>query len=254
MKKIIISSAIGAAMLLAVSQAQANNTFGIDLSSFQGSPNWSSVKANGAYFAFAKATEGNYYRDADFVSNMNNGKAAGVRMAAYHFARPDTTCPSVQASYFYSFAGGYTIADKKSIQPMLDFETYNGVACSEGTYTAWCNDFQTDFQTHVSWKVYMQLYTSACAGACDLIEYNDAGGIALGAFIADYDGENLYTGNPWGSCDCCNMWIVGCGTGGWTYWQVCSNGSIGGVSGACDFDAYVGTVAELDTWQGIGGE
>lgn len=84
-----------------------------------------------------------------------------------------------------------------------------------------------------------------------LCEYDKSGGIYLSAWIADCDGKNLYTGNPWGNCDCCNAWVTGCGTGNWTYWQVSSTGRIGGVSGNCDFDAYNGTLAELEPWQGV---
>src|SRR5436305_11355084 len=62
---------------------------GIDVSSYQGSGvNWSSVKASGRTFAWAKATEGVTINDSTFAGNENNGKAAGLIMGAYHFAHP----------------------------------------------------------------------------------------------------------------------------------------------------------------------
>src|SRR5579863_3641968 len=186
----IIASVL--AMSLVTEHAQANNTFGIDVSSFQGSINWSSVHSNGANWAFAKATEGNYYEDAYFKSNMSNGKAAGLQMGAYHFARPDVDCPSTDANYFWNFAGGYITADGKSIYPMLDFETFGGYDC-EGNYTAWMNAWANDVKAKTSNFLRPVIYCSACSGACDLIEYDKSGGIQLSAFIADYDGENLYT-------------------------------------------------------------
>ena len=70
-------------------QAQANNLFGIDVSSYQGSITWSSVQAAGISFAWAKATEGLGYQDAYFIGNQNDGKAAGVYMGAYHYAHPE---------------------------------------------------------------------------------------------------------------------------------------------------------------------
>ena len=109
-------------MAYAADQAQANNLFGIDVSNNNGSVNWTTVYGNGPRFGFAKATEGNYYEDADFKANMNNGKAAGLQMGAYHFARPDIDCVSTDANYFWNFAGGYIIADGKSLDPMVDFE------------------------------------------------------------------------------------------------------------------------------------
>ena len=238
------------AMSLATEHAQANNTFGIDVSSYQGSINWSSVHSNGAVWAFAKATEGNYFEDGDFNANMNNGKAAGLQMGAYHFARPDVDCPATDANYFWNFAGGKITNDGKTLYPMLDFETFGGSAC-EANYTAWMNTWANDVKAKTSHFLHPVIYCSACSGACDLIEYDKSGGIQLSAWIADYDGENLYTGNPWGSCDCCNAWVTGCSTANWTYWQVSSTGSIGGVSGSCDFDAYNGTAAQLKSWQGV---
>jgi len=52
------------------------------------------VHSCGAQFAFAKATEGNYYHDSSFTYNMSNGKAAGMQMGAYDFARPDLISPA----------------------------------------------------------------------------------------------------------------------------------------------------------------
>src|SRR5439155_18692931 len=92
------------ALSVAVERAQANNLFGIDVSHYQGSPNWSSVHSCGAQYAFAKATEGNYYHDASFNYNMANGKAAGMQMGAYDFARPDLFSPATEANYFWAFA------------------------------------------------------------------------------------------------------------------------------------------------------
>lgn len=249
--KASVKLTIAASVLaLGAGSAQANNLFGIDVSSYQGSIGWSSVKANGAYYAFAKATEGTYYIDAYFSGNMSNGKAAGMQMGAYHFARPDTTCPSSQANYFWNKAGGTIVADGKSIYPMVDFETFNGVTCV-ANYTAWFNSWSSDVKAKTSHFLHPVIYCSAGTGACDLIEYDKSGGITLSAWIANYNGENLYTGNPWSCCTCCNAWVTGCSGGNWTYWQVSSTGRIGGVSGNCDFDAYAATLADLISWQGV---
>ena len=94
----IVAAAVATAFVC--QQAQANNLFGIDVSSYQGSPNWSTVHSQGANFAFVKATEGNYYEDPDFKSDMVNGKAAGLQMGAYHCCRPDIDCVSTEANYF----------------------------------------------------------------------------------------------------------------------------------------------------------
>jgi lysozyme len=239
------------ALSLGATSVRANNTthslFGIDVSSFQGYITWTAVHANGADFAFAKATESTGYTDADFAGNMSRGKSAGMQMGAYHFAHPESTCPSSQVNHFWSVAGGEISADGKSIMPMVDCEVFSGVTCGEGTYTGWYNDFNTDLNNKTSLNLRTIIYVSAC-NACNL---NSA--ITLGAWIADYNGGNLYTGNPWTTCCSCSAaWgSSACNNDTWSYWQVSSSGSIGGVSGSCDFDAYNGTLAELKSWQGV---
>ena len=243
--KVSVKLAVAASILgLGLGSAQANNLFGIDVSSYQGSPNWSSVYSCGARYAFAKATEGNYYTDPYFNGDMNNGKSAGLQMGAYHFARPDEHCVSTEANYFWSFAGGKITADGKSIFPMVDFEVYNGHDC-QSSYTAWFNTWSSDVKAKTSHYLHPVIYSSAGAGMCDL-----STSCTLSAWVANYNGENLYTGNPWSCCTGCNY--VDPGTkNNWTYWQVSSTGSICGISGGVDFDAYPATLADLKSWQGV---
>jgi len=244
-------SIVAAVTLLAVAGARANNTtrslLGVDVSHYDGSINWTSVYGDGVRYAFAKATENNNFIDADFSGNMSRGKAAGVKMGAYHFAHADTTCPSVQANYFWAKAGSQMITDGKSIMPMVDFETFNGVACSEGTYTTWFNDFNIDLDAKTTATIRSVIYVSACS-ACHLTS-----AIKLGADIACYNGQNLYTGNPWSTCCSCSAaWgSSSCNNNTWTYWQVSDTGSITGIPVGCDLDAYNGTLAELTSWQGV---
>src|SRR4051794_34611703 len=86
----------------------AARPLGIDVSSYQGTITWPNVAAAGISFAWAKATEGTGYQDAYFVGNQNNGKAAGVLMGAYHYARYDlhtgTAGATAEANYFWDFA------------------------------------------------------------------------------------------------------------------------------------------------------
>src|SRR5579871_2192017 len=82
-----------ALLLLFHGRAQAQRPIGIDVSSYQGQPNWGSVHGAGIVFAWAKATEGTYGIDGDFTYNEGNGKAAGIYLGAYHFARPDLDSP-----------------------------------------------------------------------------------------------------------------------------------------------------------------
>jgi lysozyme len=250
MKQVKKVMAIAAAMaLLGVTQTKANNTthslFGIDVSNFQGFVTWSSVHGNGADFAFAKATEGTTFTDADFSGNMSRGKGAGMQMGAYHFARPANNCVSPEANHFWAVAGGQITADGKSLFPTLDLEVFSGHSC-QNSYTDWANQWAADVKAKTSHFLRPVIYISAC-NACFLNS-----GITLSAWIADYNGQNLFTGNPWSTCCSCDVWDGGrCNSNTWTYWQVSSSGSIGGVSGNCDFDAYNDTLALLKSNQGV---
>jgi lysozyme len=248
---IIPASVIAAALAMgyATDVAQANNLFGIDVSNNNGSVNWSSVYANGARYAWAKATEGNYFQDGYYNGNMTSGKSAGMKMGAYDFVRPDTDCVSTDVNYFWSFAGGKIVNDGKTISPACDYEV-SGSSCQPND-TAWANTWGSDVKAKTTLTMKPVLYCSA-SFACNFIEYDKSGGIQLSPWIANYNGGNLYTGNPWETYSCCNAWTTGCGSGGWQFWQVSSTGSIGGVSGGCDFDAYVGgSVTTLQNTFGV---
>jgi lysozyme len=239
-----IALVAGLALLGAV-EAKANNTthslLGIDVSSYQGYVTWTSVYGDGVRFAFAKATEGTSWSDADFAGNISRGKGAGVQMGAYHFCHPEANCVSPESNHFWAKAGGTIVADGKSIFPMLDLEVFGGHSC-QSSYTDWANTWGSYVDGKTSLSLRPVIYISAC-NACYLNS-----GINLGAAIACYNGQNLYTGNPWSTCTSCNVWG---GSNAWTYWQVSSSGRVGGISGNVDLDAYNGTLAELKSWQGI---
>ncbi|EEF61845.1 glycoside hydrolase family 25 protein [Pedosphaera parvula] len=240
------SLALAAAVAMSVGSqsAQANNLLGIDVSSYQGSPNWTSVAGCGPKYAFVKATEGNYYQDSVYNSDMSNGKAAGLQMGAYDFCRPDQISPATEANYFWAFAGSKITTDGKSLYPMADFEVFGGHVGAT-TYTAWFNAWSADVKAKKTTFMHPVIYCSAGTGACDLNT-----GITLSAWIANYNGGNLYTGHPWTCCTSCNAWGPGTGNN-WTYWQVSSTGAICGISGNVDLDAYPLSLSELIAYQGL---
>ncbi len=235
------------AMAFVPGRAQANNILGIDVSAYQGSSiNWSSVKADGVVFAFARATTGyNYSEDSTYPGNMSRGKAAGVYMGAYEFSHLYANTPSQEATYFWNYAGGYIKADNKSLDPMVDFEVFSGHD-GASSYTAWFNAWSTDVKGKTSSFMHPVIYASICAGMCDLTT-----SCTLSQWAASYNGENLYTGNPWNTCKSCN-YVDPNTSSGWTYWQVSDTGRISGISGNVDLDAYPLSAADLIAYQGVG--
>jgi GH25 family lysozyme M1 (1,4-beta-N-acetylmuramidase) len=97
---------------------------GIDESSFQHPAgariSWRSVARAGYRFAFIKATEGTYYVNPYFKADAAAAKAAGLLVAAYHFANPADSGGTAQADYALSH-GGYH-ADGRTLRLILDIE------------------------------------------------------------------------------------------------------------------------------------
>jgi autotransporter-associated beta strand protein len=232
--------------LIGILPVMAQRPLGIDVSSYQGAGvNWSSVKSSGRIFAWAKATEGTYDDDADFVGNENNGKAAGMVMGAYHFARPDLNSPATEESFFWAQAGNYILADGKTLMPMLDLETFNGVV-GASSYSAWANTWCDDVvvsAANLGVTVKPFLYSSSCH-----FSYFDSSVSQWISDVANYgsvDGTaDPQSGTPWSSCAADDPW----GSSIWHVWQYASaapDGTVPGVSGACDVDVFNGTATQF---------
>ena len=83
---------------------------GVDVSSYQGTINWSSARADGITFGFAKATEGETIADSTFAGNWAGMKAAGVVRGAYHFFHPNESA-TAQADFVLSKVGTLEAGD-----------------------------------------------------------------------------------------------------------------------------------------------
>jgi lysozyme len=247
MNKSSTCAAVLAAACVVTTSARATRPLGVDVSAYQGgSINWSSVYSDGVRFAFSRATTGyDYSEDSTYPNNMTRGKAAGVLMGAYHFSHCYANTPASEATYFWNYAGSKIVKDGKSLDPMVDFEVFSGHD-GASSYTAWFNDWSADVKAKTSNFMHPVLYASACGGMCDLTT-----ACTLSQWVANYNGENLYTGGPWNECTSCNYVDHG-GSANWTYWQVSDTGSITGISGHVDLDTYNGTLANLDPYQGVG--
>ncbi len=228
-----------AALALALGAGQAEARLdGIDVSRWQGTINWTSVKGAGYTFAWAQSTRGTYLTNNNFIANMNNGKAAGVIMGAYHFAHPATNSPATEANAFWNVAGPYIKADGKTLMPMLDIEEFNGHVGAT-SYSDWANQWYNNIvgkATAAGVSVKPMLYSSACFMA----NFNSSCS-QFGSFIANYSGDPN-TGTPWSACSSANFW----GGGAWNFWQYSQTGSVPGISGAVDLDVFNGT--SLTPW------
>ena len=93
--------------------------FGVDLSSYQGTVDWTTLKDQGVDFAFIKATEGSLLQDTRFSANWTGAAEAGIPAGAYHFLSYDSP-GETQADNFISVVP----ATQGSLPPVVDIEFY----------------------------------------------------------------------------------------------------------------------------------
>ncbi len=121
-----LTPALGASGGGAISGAAASvvRARGIDVASFQhpagAKINWRLVARAGYRFAFIKSTEGTYYANPYFKADAAAAKAAGLLVAAYHFANPASSNGTAQADYALSH-GSYH-PDGRTLRLVLDIE------------------------------------------------------------------------------------------------------------------------------------
>lgn len=124
----------------------AGQPLGLDVSSWQGTVNWSDVKNKGARFAYVKATEGVSYRSGTYSAQYSGAASVGLLRGAYHFALPDESDGATQARFFVNNGGGWS-ADGITMPPALDIEDnpYAGLGKCYGMSPAqlatWVRDF-----------------------------------------------------------------------------------------------------------------
>ncbi len=93
--------------------------FGVDVSSYQGEVDWSTLADQGVVFAFCKATEGSTHVDPTFRQNWANAQAAGVLVGAYHFFSYDSP-GEMQAENFIAQVPVVV----GTLPPVVDIEFY----------------------------------------------------------------------------------------------------------------------------------
>ena len=230
--RLAAGAAVGFLMFMASPSATraATQALGIDVSNYQGTINWNSVAGTGISFAWAKATEGVSYTDRYLQNNEQNGTAAGVSIGAYDFAHPELNTPLAEAQYFVNYASQYGAFQGGHLAPALDLETGNGAHVGASSLGAWVSAWCTDVYdlTGARPVVYTgttyasMLNSSASANPlwlADWIYSVPAPGSAPGESIS-----------PWST---------------WTFWQYSDTGSVSGISGRVDLDAYNGSFAAM---------
>ncbi|MBK3527214.1 peptidoglycan-binding protein [Streptomyces sp. MBT70] len=122
---------------------------GLDVSAYQESVDWSAVAADGAAFAYVKATESTTYISSRFSQQYDGAAAVGLIRGAYHFARPDKSSGSAQADYFVDHGGGWK-PDGRTLPGVLDVEPTPGLPSCYGLDTTatvqWIASFDKEYR------------------------------------------------------------------------------------------------------------
>lgn len=195
---------------------------GIDVSEFQGSINWSAVKASGHQFAFIRVSDGTY-QDPSFASNWAGAKAAGLIRGAYQFFRASDD-PIAIADQFLARMG--TLGDG-DLPPTLDVEVTDGQSA-------------TTIRTRMeAWLAHVEQKT----GRVPFIYVSPGFWPNLGSPNESH--YRLWVAN----------WQVSCpntptGWSTWQMWQKADNGSVSGISGNVDLDEFNGTLQQLQVIAG----
>jgi len=221
----VAAAALVSAAMVATPAQAATYVKGMDVSAYQGSVAWSTAYANGARFAYVKATEGTSYINPDFASQYNGSYNAGMIRGAYHFAHPNSSTGAAQADYFSAHGGGWS-ADGKTLPPALDIE-YNpsGAECyglSQSAMVSWVRSFVNEM--YAKWNKYPMIYTTldwwtTCTGNSSAFASTDP------FWIAKY--SSTAPTPPSGSAT-------------WTMWQYADSGTFPG-----DQDYFNGSMTQL---------
>jgi lysozyme len=195
---------------------------GVDVSYYQGDIDWQTVRASGVTFAYIKATEGGDYLDSKFSDNWVAAKEAGLQRGAYHFyylCRPVRE----QIAWFER----HVPRDPDALPPAIDMEwvptsTHCKIKPSRAKIVADLRLFLESLERHYGKRPV--IYATGSFHH-DILEgsFND-----YPFWLRAIDGPpgERYGFRPW------------------HFWQYSARGTLPGVKGHVDKNAFAGTQAE----------
>ena len=198
---------------------------GIDISHWQGTIDWTKVRAAGKKFAYIKASEHTSFVDDKYQTNRSRAKSAGLKVGAYHFARPNigTADAYAEADHFIETAD-WTSGE---LRPVLDLEDTGGL--SSAALQTWVKAFLQ--RIHDRTGVRAVIYVSPSFWSSKMGNSN---------WFAKNGYDVLWIAH-WTTAGSPSVPAENWGGESWTFWQYTSDGSVPGISGRVDLDRYNGT-------------
>lgn len=231
---------------------------GIDVSKWQGTVNWNSVKNAGVQFAFAKATEGVNYVDPQYHNNMQGAAAAGVLIGPYHFCRIDSYNGTPFTSYDGSPFQPGTAPYLDAVSEANDFLDAIVPYYQTGSYLPPVADVEglPDFGSISLERTFISNWVQV---------FSDTVNASLGSrpiiYTSKSGANTWYTSQVAAQHELWLAWWKGTGTsnppvasdtplfGDWLFWQWTDSWNVSGISGAVDGDVYEGTLSQLQQLQ-----
>jgi GH25 family lysozyme M1 (1,4-beta-N-acetylmuramidase) len=223
------------------SRVLLSRAIGIDVSEFQGTINWTSVKNAGIDFAYIRATYGMNSDDAKIATNAANAAAAGMTIGFYHYAYYDLDghTPQSEATNYWNAIKGYIKSNGKYLMPMLDIEEGSALGANTGvsSLSSWVKTWITTVKNNASaagLRVIPLIYTSSSpAGSW----FDDTLPRTIPLWVANYTGTSTpQTSQPTAGT---GIWQD------WQFWQYTSTGAVSGISGNVDRDVLNGDEEQL---------
>ena len=194
---------------------------GVDISSYQGNPNFDQLKAENIDFVIARASYGVGYTDAQFPRNRIELRRTGTPHGFYHYAYPEYNAPEKEADWFISVIGDL---DENEFLA-LDFEEKY-----TGNKDTWCRLFLDRIGWHLNgYKPLLYINESTMSGNdwTQVIQAN------YGLWLALWDGTQNVPASKWP--------VV-------SFKQYTDKTNVGGIEGNVDGDIFFGDIATLNKY------
>ena len=192
---------------------------GIDVSHFQGTVDWATVKSGGHDFAIAKATEGDSVIDRTFDQNWNAMKQAGIVRGAYLFYHAGRD-PMKQLQLYISRVD----LEAGDLPPVVDIETMNNHHESIAHLSNDLRAILNGLESHYGKKPI--IYT----GPGFWNRHLDSSFGAYPLWIANYGVRSPTIPDGWTD---------------WSIWQHTQSGRVAGVQTHVDLNYYRGSLRDL---------
>lgn len=228
-----VIGAVVSAVVFALAPVSASAVMvGGDVSNWQGRIDMAAYVSHGADFMIHKATEGVGFVDPYADVNIQNAIDAGLRVGAYHFARPESNSATAEADFFVSTTLGYV---SQHVLPVLDWEPSGAYAGDVDWVLTWLRRVESAYGVK-PW-VYMNAWTA------NHYDWSRVAAEDYGLWLAGYPTGGGDMSNPPDS--------MPYATGAWSFaaaWQWSSSAYAGAYVG--DVNVFYGDEASWDAYAG----